>query len=390
MERKRIAIYGIGGNCKWFLEQMECIECVDVVYFIQTKPEKERYNGKKLISVDEMQYRDFDFLVVTPADNREILDSLSDREDFEEKKTKVAQDFIKLCLNDKIENAPNQLVDINRWADLNPYFSVKTCEGLEYVFTSGDKVIGELMRRNKATFASNEIELFFDLSEKYFSPKDLRGDNACFLDVGGNIGTTSIYVKKVVNPNLRVVAVEPSHRNVKTFKCNCILNECEDIEIYEYGISDRRMNAFVVFDESNPGNTQIELEDESKSEEGNAVCKLMTIDDLLETYSVDNLEYLWIDTQGYEVNAIVGAKRLLQNKRIPIYMEFNPVKYETDNWDEFVRIMQKTYRGFLDIDNEYMHGVVSEHSIQELDEYKNIIEKMPTDGEWSWTNLFFF
>ncbi len=38
----------------------------------------------------------------------------------------------------------------------------------------------------------------------------------------------------------------------------------------------------------------------------------------------DDVKYIWVDTQGHEGFVLDGAKKLLQSRKIPLFIEFWP------------------------------------------------------------------
>ena len=61
---------------------------------------------------------------------------------------------------------------------------------------------------------------------------------------------------------------------------------------------------------------------------GNApteTIKIMPLDGFLakNKISARNVKYIWIDTEGFEVQVLLGAKNLIANNPAPIFMECN-------------------------------------------------------------------
>lgn len=74
-----------------------------------------------------------------------------------------------------------------------PYRSL-IVEGIKYFYSRTDRVIPQDMLRSGLNWAGGDIENFVKAADRIFY-RDVPTNTGIFLDIGGNIGTTSIYCK---------------------------------------------------------------------------------------------------------------------------------------------------------------------------------------------------
>ncbi len=274
-----------------------------------------------------------------------------------------------------------------------PYLSVEVDQGIFYVFDSGDVTIGQWMRAHEKNFSWDLIEAFFRLTDQYYGKKKRCG---YFFDIGGNIGTTSIYVKKVCNPLLKVVAFEPMQKNFDLFHVNCRLNHIDDIEVVHVGLGAVQETKDFFYRRNNPGASGIMMQGKAGLENVPQIqenlldssvesVKIMPLDDYCrsESLSASNVDYLWIDVEGFESSVIEGAMGILSENRIPLMQEFNPKHYA--DWEGYVSRMSGIYDGFIDM-NEYLEDHSGIYEIRELHQHRESVDRW----QYPQSNLFFF
>lgn len=222
----KLAIYGTGEVAETFCAMLDKRnENAEIIYFIQTEKTTDLFLGKKVISLKEIRYSDFDYLVI--ASNvyyQEIITCLKSFDNgYEQYKSKIKKYDEWLPVKWEVIKS------------VMPYQSCKVCEDIVYVALSEDETIPRYMYETGRNFSDIMIDTFFRLADKYFP--DLVKSGGYFLDIGANIGTTSIYVKKKINRNLQIVGFEPYKSNYDLFRVNCILNQAEDIRTECIGLS---------------------------------------------------------------------------------------------------------------------------------------------------------
>jgi len=132
------------------------------------------------------------------------------------------------------------------------------------------------------------------------------------LDIGANIGCFSVYC---ASKGAQVYAVEPEPNNLEVLKKNIELNGMQDkIFVIDYGVSN--FNGVAVIDNSGGGST-------IKDNKPGSTIKIISFDDLLAHFSIEEVDVLKIDIEGSEKELILGASRESINKCNYITMEFD-------------------------------------------------------------------
>lgn len=84
--------------------------------------------------------------------------------------------------------------------------------------------------------------------------------------------------------------------------------------------------------------------------EGDTIVKVKRLDDYLtdRRISPDEIEYIWMDAEGYESKIVAAAIKTLLTKKIPLLAEFNLHAYSRQNILEmYYGNIQKTYSHFI-------------------------------------------
>ena len=369
----KIAVYGIGNVCKHLCEIIEKRKEVEVVYFIQTAKTQNTFLGKRIISIDEIGWKDFDILVIaTTKYYKEIVELL-------EKK------YSQKDINGKIVKASDYL--FNAKIITKPYDSVKTEEGLVFIADSRDKTILEYMLATGKTWSYSMIDRFFELSEKYYSKKR-KMQKGIFLDIGANIGTTSIYVNKIINNKLKIIGFEPVKINYNLFRANCILNSIDNICIEPFGLSNASNRLSIAYSMENPGGATIDKEQNGvKNKPETEEIAVITLDSYVEQKNIssEEIDYIWLDVEGHEVEVLEGAFNTLSGGHIPLIQEFNAVYYiETDRLKKYCNIIKNFYNSFIDLHS--LNGEIQSINIEEIENYAWNLKRKGKSA----TDLFFF
>ena len=224
-----------------------------------------------------------------------------------------------------------------------PYRSAVVNPSISYIYSRTDIVIGKKMMYSGKNYSEELINAFFDLTDKYYSSKKRTG---IFFDIGANIGTTSIYVKKVLNPMFRVIGVEAGEQNYRVCKANCILNGVGDIDIVHVALGENKGEGKYFYSSRNPGASRIVKSEAIALEDVN----IMRFDDLCTDMRISaiDIDYIWMDTEGFESKIIAGAIGVLSSGNIPMLQEFNPEAY--DDWDRYKSNIGNCYTNFIDMD----------------------------------------
>jgi FkbM family methyltransferase len=129
--------------------------------------------------------------------------------------------------------------------------------------------------------------------------------NAVFVDVGANIGSVSLYVdnfNKVRDSDnkIKVYSIEPEPHNLLLLEENINNNPTENITVVNNAIWYEQKNVFIT---NRGGNSSIVDGSSAESVEVLAI----TIQDLIDRYSIDEIDVMKIDIEGAEFDLIVNT-----------------------------------------------------------------------------------
>jgi FkbM family methyltransferase len=155
-------------------------------------------------------------------------------------------------------------------------------------------------------------DLFLDLRRLSIEPV------GTILDVGAHVGHTAATFCSVY-PSARVYCFEPSPETFKTLVQNCASKNVSAVNMavgsyvgtaHMYAVKDSLLNSLVSrLNSPRPDSTQVTV-------------RVTTLDQFCEEHDVRHIDFLKTDTEGYELEVLKGATRLLTEKRInAIYVE---------------------------------------------------------------------
>ena len=197
--------------------------------------------------------------------------------------------------------ARRYIFDALRW--LVPTVGVDTPEGRLFVATA-DRVIG----REVFVAGGWEPGLLHRALELCGTPSE-----GTFVEVGANIGTTTVSAARLMR---RVIAVEPAPSNLCLLRANVAANELDNVVVVQAACSAADGSGFLHLSPTNSGDHRV-------AERGGIAVPLRSLDAVLAELGVDDVRFLWVDTQGHEAEVLTGAGGLLASLP-PLLIEFWP------------------------------------------------------------------
>ena len=157
--------------------------------------------------------------------------------------------------------------------------------------------------------------------------KQLVNNNENIIEVGSNIGTHTIPLAKHVSNGGQIFAFEPQSQNYKLLLDNINDNEIKNVEVSKLALSSKEGEAFMnKFDEnktSNFGDARIFSDNNENYEK----VPVKTLDQIYYDKTQENFSVKLIkcDTQGQELNIIIGAKKIIDKYKPYLYVENDDV-----------------------------------------------------------------
>ena len=300
---------------------------------------------------------EWDYILVFEQNMRNIFLSLANALKIPQNKVFYALDLASWSVNlraaysilkprEEGYNLFHRYLDLNLEQQMSDFITCTTVDGISYIATSKDRAIMPQMYVFRQNFVADEIKAFWQLSNKYYYTNEVEQTRVggYFLDLGANIGTTCIYFKKKFDKNLKILAFEPDPTNYMLLKINLMLNHMDNDSIAEkLGLGAENSEQLMHINIANPGNNSIYPDSSDLPTEK---ITIVSLDDYLSKSNITGKEikYIWIDTEGFEAQVLLGAKHLITNHSIPIFMEFNPTTWnKTGLYDNMVQLLKKCY-----------------------------------------------
>jgi FkbM family methyltransferase len=195
----------------------------------------------------------------------------------------------------------------DRLHHLVPLVGVET-HGVRLLADTRDGFIGRPLFTRRSPAEAPYLRLAVEIA---------RPGRTTFVDVGANIGTTSILAVTRAGFE-RAVAFEPSPRNLPLLRANVALNRLEDrVTVVPVALGEAAATTALLTQGSNPGDDHVGS--------GDTVVEMRRLDDALSAAGIEpaDVGMLWIDVQGYEPFVLEGAGRYLDAPP-PTVIEFWP------------------------------------------------------------------
>jgi len=178
-------------------------------------------------------------------------------------------------------------------------------------------------------------------------------DNSIVVDGGANMGFFTIPVAQALkNKGGKIISFEPQRQIYYALCGSCALNELENVFVQNLGLGESQSIAEVsdidYSDKVDFG--MVTLSDNVTKKEhaflSNKTVKVITLDSM----ELPSLEFLKLDVEGYECQALRGGLKTLEKFRPIIWIEYNMAG--ENNIKEVLKSVQK-YK-FLKVDWQNM------------------------------------
>lgn len=259
---------------------------------------------------------------------------------------------------------------------LNYFTTCTTSDDLNYIATSKDDFVIKPMYLYRKNHAEDEMKFFHELANHYYQIDDNSG---LFLDLGANIGTTGIYFTKKIAPNLKLIAFEPDPENFKLLRANLIFNDLEEKSTAEnLGLGIEESEQTMYRDIANPGhNGMFSTKDNTESDTSkikSETIKIISLDKYFtdKNLNAEEIRYIWIDTEGFEPQVLLGAREVLTKNPAPIFMEFNPQYWQKSGfYEKMIEFLTPIYSSYVWIPEAMRDKKINAYPLEKLFEFQN-------------------
>jgi len=172
---------------------------------------------------------------------------------------------------------------------------------------------------NPSDYVQSELFWFGaeDMWNTYHLRKLLKPDSIV-LDIGSNFGYYAITITNFLKGKCKVYAFEPNLPTYERLQKNIALNGLSSsINAYCLGMSNSEGKAYICESPGNTGAARI-------ATEGDREVSLITLDKFCQEHSIDRIDFIKIDVEGFEEKALNGGLETLARLKPIIIIELNP------------------------------------------------------------------
>jgi FkbM family methyltransferase len=187
-----------------------------------------------------------------------------------------------------------------------------------------------------------------------------KGD--VIFDVGTNIGETLLNFARLTGETGYVYGFEPDNENYRNVQANIALNPFKNIHVFQNAVSDKKetVKLFVV-EPHNRGMNRILEPGEGEGKEFTTL-EATTLDAIVRENSINRLDLVKIDIEGYEMHALRGASNTLRNLKPVLFIEvgYTRLLSHKTSPNELVRFLE-------DLGYTVLHSMTGERITRDYD-----------------------
>ncbi len=166
-----------------------------------------------------------------------------------------------------------------------------------------------------ASFMSMLTLILAIVIDDQYGLKTFKKSYSTIIDAGAQIGVFSVYAN-YFNPNATIYSFEPSKKIFNLLAKNT--QNSQNIKIFNLALGESEKTINLLTGNKNPlyggdaiENSEMVLNQKEKFLNTEEI-KMTTIDKLVETNNIQSVDFIKIDTEGYEKNILLGAKETIK------------------------------------------------------------------------------
>ena len=140
---------------------------------------------------------------------------------------------------------------------------------------------------------------------------------SCCFDIGAHIGYYSLLLSKWVGKNGRVFSYEPVPYTYSFLERNLGRNDALNVNAHQAAIGDRNGSVRMAAE------TGARLGWSTVADSGNLDVRCTTVDSEIQRIGLERLDFIKIDTEGFEFQVLAGAESAIRQMRPKIMFEVN-------------------------------------------------------------------
>jgi FkbM family methyltransferase len=153
--------------------------------------------------------------------------------------------------------------------------------------------------------------------------RHLCDDDSRVLDAGANIGMTALAFSQIC-PRGQIAAIEPVPRTFRFLQRNVAEAGVRNLEIFNFALGSSSGTALM---QGHPSNFACSFIADHytipRSDHFTYEVPVKRLDDSFPDLSLDRLDFMKVDVEGFELEVFAGAKEILQTYKPIVFLEMN-------------------------------------------------------------------
>jgi len=158
------------------------------------------------------------------------------------------------------------------------------------------------------------------------------------VDIGSNIGYYLLWEKSLMRGESDIIAIEPAVRNLSLLRYNIHLNRLRGVTVINAAVG--RTEGDGQLFKSTTSN-QHSMFSTKWTQAGHEEVKVVTLDNLARRLELREIEFLRMDIEGYEVEAIYGMQEVLSKFHPRLMIELHPDVVGPNRMKQFLLSLAK-------------------------------------------------
>jgi FkbM family methyltransferase len=147
-------------------------------------------------------------------------------------------------------------------------------------------------------------------------------ENACVLDLGANIGITSIALANICKKG-KVAAVEPVPITFKMLQSNVKKANLNNISLHNFAIGNKKGEIAMQLRTDFLAGAFVADRYQADYQHQTVNVNIECLDDIFDQFGYNRLDFIKMDLEGYELFALEGAKKTINKFKPIVYLEMN-------------------------------------------------------------------
>ena len=183
------------------------------------------------------------------------------------------------------------------------------------------------------------------------------------MNIGANIGATTLNLAKKVGSNGEVYSFEPSPFNYQRASQNISMNNFRNIKLLNQGLGNEKTIAFLYnVNTNNLGMQRLLKESGENNFYERTPVEIDTLDNSMVNFSIPPPSFIKIDVEGYEFNVLLGGRETITKHRPALFIELD---------DNNLREQGNTARGLIELLTQFQYKIINAATCSQVNEHTN-------------------